>query len=155
MMAGPTVERPPSAELVEVRAFFEARTAAWDKPVKSARPIRDGEIVATAAALAFNDAAGLGKLHPLTRAALDRMWTVQRPDGGFNWYDCNLPPMEDDDYYGTALAATAVGHAPGDYKSTDAAKIGIEKLRGYLRARPPPISIIVRYCCGPRWVSTG
>ena len=24
MMAGPTVENPPSAELVEVRAFFEA-----------------------------------------------------------------------------------------------------------------------------------
>ena len=54
------------------------------------------------------------------------MWTVHAPTGG-NWYDCNLPPMEDDDYYGTALAATAVGHAPGDYKSTDAAKIGIEK----------------------------
>jgi squalene-hopene/tetraprenyl-beta-curcumene cyclase len=138
MMAGPTVEKPASTELVEVRAFFEARAAGWDKPDKSAKPIADGEIVATAAALAFNDAASTGKLDPLTRAALDRMWTIQRPDGAWNWFDCDLPPMEDDDYYGTALAATAVGHAPGDYKSTKAAQFGIEKVRGYLRANPAP-----------------
>ena len=84
MMAGPMVEKPASAELVEVRAFFEARAADWDKTAKAAKPVRDGEVVATAAALAFNDAASTGKLHPLTRAALDRMWTVQRPDGGWN-----------------------------------------------------------------------
>jgi squalene-hopene/tetraprenyl-beta-curcumene cyclase len=138
MMAGPTVEKPASAELLEVRAFFEGRAAGWDKPDQSAKPIRDGEIVATAAALAFNDAASTGKLHPLTRAALDRMWTIQRPDGAWNWFDCDLPPMEDDDYYGIALAATAVGHAPDDYKSTEAARIGIEKIRGYLRATPAP-----------------
>ena len=108
-MAGPTVEKPASAELVEVRAFFEGRAAGWDKPDKSAKPIREGEIVATAVAVAFNDAASTRQLHPLTRAALDRMWTIQRPDGGWNWFDCDLPPMEDDDYYGIALAATAVG----------------------------------------------
>jgi squalene-hopene/tetraprenyl-beta-curcumene cyclase len=66
------------------------------------------------------------------------MWTIQRPDGAWNWFDCNLPPMEDDDYYGTALAAVAVGHAPGDYKSTEPARKGIEKLRQYLRATPAP-----------------
>ena len=111
---------------------------AGTRPEKSAKPIREGEIVATAAALAFNDAASTGKLHPLTRAALDRMWTIQRPDGGWNWFDCDLPPMEDDDYYGIVLAATAVGHAPGDYKSTDAARKGIEKVRRYLRSTPAP-----------------
>jgi squalene-hopene/tetraprenyl-beta-curcumene cyclase len=138
MMAGPTVEQPASTELVEVRAFFEARAAGWDKPDKSATPIRDGEIVATAAALAFYDAASTGTLHPLTSAALDRMWRVQRPDGAWNWFDCDLPLMEDDDYYGIALAAAAVGHAPGNYKSTEAARVGIEKLRAYLRATPAP-----------------
>jgi squalene-hopene/tetraprenyl-beta-curcumene cyclase len=138
MMAGPIVEKPASNELMEVRAFFEGRVAGWDKPEKSAKPIREGEIVATAAALAFNDAASTGKLHPLTRAALDRMWTIQRPDGAWNWFDCDLPPMEDDDYYGTALAAIAVGHAPDNYKSTEAARRGIEKLRQYLRATPAP-----------------
>ena len=126
----------PSPELAEVRAFFEARVAGWDKP--ESRPIRDGEIVAVATALAFNDAASTGELHPATRAALDRMWTIQRPDGAWNWFDCDLPPMEADDYYGIVLAAVTVGHAPGDYKSTDAAKKGMEKVRAYLKATPAP-----------------
>jgi squalene-hopene/tetraprenyl-beta-curcumene cyclase len=139
MMAGPMVEKTPSPELIEVRAFFESRAAGWDKLTKAAKPIRDGEIVATAAALAFNDAAATGKLHPLTRAALDRMWTIQRSDGAWNWFDCNLPPMEDDDYYGTALAAVAIGHAPDNYKSTEAARKGISRLRDYLRATPAPL----------------
>lgn len=138
MMAGPTLGGPASPELVEVRAFFEDRAAGWDRAEKSARPIGDGEVVATAAALAFHDAASTGKLHPLTRAALDRMWTIQRPDGAWNWFDCDLPPMEDDDYYGTAFAAVAVGHAPDDYRSTAAARQGLAKLRGYLRNTPAP-----------------
>jgi squalene-hopene/tetraprenyl-beta-curcumene cyclase len=138
MMAGPTVEKKASADLVEVRAFFEARAAGWDKPQKSAKPIQDGEVVATAAALALNDAASSGQLHAQTRAALDRMWTLQRADGAWTWFDCDLPPMEDDDYYGTVLATIAVGHAPGDYKHSDAAQEGIEKARGYLRATPAP-----------------
>jgi squalene-hopene/tetraprenyl-beta-curcumene cyclase len=138
MMAGPMAEKPASPELVEVRAFFESRVAGWDRPEKGARPIGDAEVVATATALAFNDLASTGKLHPLTRTALDRMWTVQRPDGGWTWFDCDYPPMEDDDYYGTVLGAVAVGHAPGDYKSTEAARKGLEKVRGYLRATPAP-----------------
>jgi len=138
MMAGPSVKGPASPELAEVRAFFEGRVAGWDRPEQSARPIAEGEVVATAAALALNDAASTGKLHPLTRAALDRIWTVQRPDGGWNWFDCDFPPSEDDDYYGTALAAVAVGHAPDDYKSTEAARRGLDRLRGYLRTTPAP-----------------
>jgi squalene-hopene/tetraprenyl-beta-curcumene cyclase len=66
------------------------------------------------------------------------MWTIQRSDGAWNWFDCNLPPMEDDDYYGTALVAVAVGHAPDNYKSTEAARKGISRLRDYLRATPAP-----------------
>jgi squalene-hopene/tetraprenyl-beta-curcumene cyclase len=136
MMAAPTVR--PSAEIAEVRAFFEGRAAGWDRPGKKDKPIAQGEIVAVAAALALNDAASTGKLHPLTRSSLDRMWTLQRPDGSWKWFDCDLPPSEDDDYYGTAWAAVAVGHAPDGYKSTDAAVRGLEKLRGYLRANPAP-----------------
>ncbi|MHC5539349.1 hypothetical protein ACYOEI_14115, partial [Singulisphaera rosea] len=127
MMAGPMVEKEKSSpELTEVRAFFESRVSGWDGPQKGARPIGDGEIVATATALAFHDRASTGTLHPLTRTALDRMWTVQRADGGWTWFDCDYPPMEDDDYYGIVLGAVAVGHAPGDYKSTVAAQKGIE-----------------------------
>src|SRR4029079_275672 len=78
-------------------------------------PRWDAEVVATAAALAFNDAATTGKLHPLTRQALDRMWKVQRDDGGFTWIKCDWPPMESDDHYGATLVAIAVGRAPESY----------------------------------------
>src|SRR5262245_47185702 len=67
------------------------------------------EVVTAAAALAFNDAHTTGKLHPLTRMALDRMWTVQRKDGGFPWLLLGMPPMEMDEHYGVTLAALAVG----------------------------------------------
>jgi squalene-hopene/tetraprenyl-beta-curcumene cyclase len=150
VMAGPVAG--PSLELAEVRSFFERRAAGWDRPEKSARPIGDGEIVATATALSFHDAATTGELSPLARSALDRMWTVQRPDGAWNWFDCDLPPMEDDDYYGTALAAVAVGHAPGGYKSAESARKGIEKLRGYLRATPAPN---LHHRAMRLWASTG
>jgi squalene-hopene/tetraprenyl-beta-curcumene cyclase len=101
-------------------------------------PRWDAEVVATAAALAFNDAATTGELHPLTRVALDRIWTLQREDGGWNWLRCDWPPMESDDHYGATLALIAAGVAPGSYAETDAAKSGIAKARAYLRANPPP-----------------
>jgi squalene-hopene/tetraprenyl-beta-curcumene cyclase len=101
-------------------------------------PRWDAEVVATAAALAFNDAATTGKLHPLTRTAVDRMWTVQRDDGGWNWLKCGWPPMEHDDDYGAALAALAVSVAPDAYRESEAARRGIEKLKGYLKKNPPP-----------------
>ncbi len=101
-------------------------------------PRWDAEIVASAAALAFNDSETSGKLHPLTRIALDRMWTVQRDDGGWDWLKCGWPPMESDDHYGATLAAIAVGVAPDDYPQSEAAQKGIQGLRKYFKANPPP-----------------
>ena len=101
-------------------------------------PRGDHEVVATAAALAFNDHQSSGKLHPATRKALDKMWTVQRPDGGFDWLKCGWPPMESDDHYGATLAAIAVGCAPMEYADTPQAKKGMAKLRVYFRQNPPP-----------------
>lgn len=95
------------------------------------------EVVATAAALALNDAATNGRLHPLTREALDRMWTVQRKDGGWDWLKCNWPPMESDEHYGVSLAAIAVGSAPEEYAGTEAARRGLKSLREFLRQHPP------------------
>jgi len=101
-------------------------------------PRWDAEVVATAAALAFNDAATTGKLHPLTRQALDRMWTVQREDGGFTWIKCDWPPMESDDHYGATLVAIAVGRAPKGYAQYGAAVKGMERLKLYLKNNPGP-----------------
>jgi squalene-hopene/tetraprenyl-beta-curcumene cyclase len=119
----------------EVRKFAEESI---EKRWAETGPRWDAEVVATGAALAFNDAATTGKLHPLTRQALDRMWTVQRPDGGFTWIKCDWPPMESDDHYGATLAAIAVGSAPEGYAQTEAAAAGIKKLKEYFQANPGP-----------------
>ncbi|HWE36934.1 MAG TPA: hypothetical protein VG406_10245 [Isosphaeraceae bacterium] len=126
------------AAMAEVRAFFEGRVAHWDDPDKKAKPRWDTEVVATAAALALNDAATTGKLHPLTRKALDRIWTLQRPDGSWDWLKCDWPPYEHDDYYGAVFAALGVGSAPDGYAESGSAREGLNRLRHYLRTAKPP-----------------
>ena len=101
-------------------------------------PRWDAEVIATAAALAFNDAATTGKLAPVTRQALDKMWTLQRDDGGWTWLKCGWPPMESDDHYGACLTALAVAVAPENYRQTPAAQAGITKLKAYLEKNPAP-----------------
>ncbi|MBI3408158.1 MAG: terpene cyclase/mutase family protein [Planctomycetes bacterium] len=133
MYARPLVSAKDPAHQ-EVRAALEELvTKRW--PDKG--PRWDAEIVASAAALAFNDAHTTGKLHSVTRTALERMWTKQRPDGGWTWLKCNWPPMENDDHYGATLAALAVGVAPEGYAKTQPAQKGIDGIRGYLKKNPP------------------
>jgi squalene-hopene/tetraprenyl-beta-curcumene cyclase len=127
-----------SPALAEVRGFFEERITNWDRGQPGDKPRWDTEVVATAATLALHDAATTGKLHPLTRKALDRIWTVQRADGSWNWLKCDWPPMEHDDYFGAVYAAVGVGMAPEGYAKTEKAKAGLEKLRAYLKATPAP-----------------
>jgi squalene-hopene/tetraprenyl-beta-curcumene cyclase len=90
-----------------------------------------------AAVLSLNDAATTDKLHPLTRKALDRMWTLQREDGGWTWQKGNKPPSGIDDYYGVAVAAIGAGAAPDDYSKTPLAREGIDRLREYFLNSPP------------------
>jgi squalene-hopene/tetraprenyl-beta-curcumene cyclase len=135
LMARPALREGGTAGQQEVRAFFEGRVTAWDK---GARPRSAAEVVAVAAALALNDARTTGRLHPRTRAALDRMWTLQRPGGAWDWDKCTWPPLEHDDYYGATLAAVAAGHAPDGYAATPAARAGLARLRKYFRNTPPP-----------------
>lgn len=122
--------------LAEIRKFFEDQVAGWD--ANTSKPRWDTEVAATAISLALNDAHTTGKLHPKTRSALDRMWTVQKPNGAWNWLKCNWPPFEHDDYYGAVFVAVGVGHAPDGYAETEKAKAGMEKLRKYLKETPAP-----------------
>jgi squalene-hopene/tetraprenyl-beta-curcumene cyclase len=138
MIARPALAEFSSPAVRAVRSFFEDRVAHWDDDVKGAKPRWDTEVVATAATLALNDAATTGVLHPLTRRALDRMWTLQRPGGAWNWLKCDWPPYEHDDYYGAVFAAVGVGNAPDDYAHSESARSGLEKLRKYLQDNPPP-----------------
>src|SRR5262249_9727780 len=84
LMARPALGDPRARLLSQTRKFFEARVAGWDKGGEGAG-LPEGtegitEVVATAATLAYHDGQSTGKLHPLTRKALDRMWKIQRAD---------------------------------------------------------------------------
>jgi squalene-hopene/tetraprenyl-beta-curcumene cyclase len=143
LMARPMLGDPKAPALLHMRKFLEDRVANWDsggkgKGLPEERDEAWTEIVATAATLAFDDARTTGKLHPLTRQALDRMWTIQEADGAWDWNKHSLPPQEFDDYYGAVYAALGVGHAPDDYARGESAKEGLAKLRQYLAKTPPP-----------------
>ena len=135
----------PSPAMAEVRRFFEERVAHWDDAEKEAKPRWDAEVVSTAAALAMNDAATAGKLHPRTREALDRVWTVQKPDGGFDWLKCDWPPLEYDDYYGAIVAALWASVTRRRVTlNHPAAQAGLKRLRAYFSKNRPRVCIIKR-----------
>jgi hypothetical protein len=73
-----------------------------------------------------------------TRRALEELWKEQRTDGAWHWVDTGLEPYEASDsvYYGAALAAMAVGTAPG-YAGAAGENMsgGVGKLRSYLKAK--------------------
>ena len=121
----------------EVRAFFLNRIRIWETDREKIEHFIP-EVVGTAASLAIHDAQTTGKLHPLTRQALDRIWTLQGKDGAWDWTKCRWQPFEVDDYYGALLVAVGVGLAPDGYALGDSAKSGLEKLRAYFRANAPP-----------------
>jgi squalene-hopene/tetraprenyl-beta-curcumene cyclase len=91
----------------------------------------------TAAVLAQHDALTEKTLRPATRKILDRIWDLQRDDGGWNWVKLNEPPSEIDDHFGVTMAAIAVGAAPEHYAGTAPARKGLERIRGYLRQHLP------------------
>jgi squalene-hopene/tetraprenyl-beta-curcumene cyclase len=132
LMARPSISSvsPPRAE---VRSFFESMV---EKRWKEKGPRWPAEVVVAATTLAANDRATTRRLHATTRKALDRMWTLQREDGGWDWLICGWPPMESDDHYGVTFAAIGVGLAPDDYAKTAAAKKGLEGIRKFLLANP-------------------
>src|SRR5262249_11933780 len=138
LMARPVLKDQPSAAHAEVRKFFEDRVAHWDRGQPGDKPRWDAEVVATASLLALTDARTTGTLHPRPRQALDRMWTLQQKDGGWTWLKCNWPPFEHDDYFGAVLGALGAGVAPQAYAQTEKAEAGLERLRAYFKANPPP-----------------
>jgi squalene-hopene/tetraprenyl-beta-curcumene cyclase len=138
LFARGAIKDAPTEGMTKVRGFFEQRVAHWDDKERGAKPRWDAEVVVTGVALAFHDAHTTGKLHPLTRQALDRTWTLQRKDGAWNWLKCNWPPFEHDDYFGAVLAAVGTGIAPEGYARTEKARAGLDKLKDYFRKTPPP-----------------
>lgn len=117
----------------ELREFVEYRVANW----KTDKPLWDAEVLITATSLAVHDAKTTGKLQPQTRTALERMWSLQREDGAWNWLKAGTPPFEHDDYYGAVLVAVGVGLAPENYAADVRIKDEVAKLRQYFAKKPP------------------
>ena len=124
-----------------------------DKAIES----RGTEAVLNALILAGQDAQR-GRLNEDTQAAFANMWALQQTtgdrDGAWPWLQFDLSPWEarDSPYYGAALAALAVGTAPGNYRSTAAIRNNLERLRGYLDREYPKQSLANRVVL--LWAST-
>lgn len=137
MMSRAVLKEGSPNELGEVREFFLNRIRIWDRDQEKIEHFIP-EVVGTASSLAIYDAQTHGRLNPLTRQALDLIWTLQGKDGAWDWTKCRWQPFEVDDYFGALLVAVGVGHAPDGYASGDSARAGLEKLRAYFRSNPPP-----------------
>jgi squalene-hopene/tetraprenyl-beta-curcumene cyclase len=74
----------------------------------------------------------------LTRA-FNNMWAQQQKTGekkgSWSWLNFHTQPWEapDSQYYGSTLAAIAVGIAPNGYRSSAAIQPGLQALRGFLQ----------------------
>ncbi len=133
LMARPALNAlaPQSAE---VRQFFEEIVAGKRQamPDYSCKDVDGAVAIGVASAMAINDRWATGKLHPLTRQALDRMWTLERSDGSWEWPFRDTPPLKINEHYGVTLAAIAAGMAPDDYATTPTAKAGLAGVRRFL-----------------------
>jgi squalene-hopene/tetraprenyl-beta-curcumene cyclase len=141
----------PEARLVEQT---RRRVGAWDQLNKAPnrlfydfsevkkRQSWGTEAVLNAVVLAGDDRIqGRKTADPVTRKAFENLWQTQLREGPFKgsweWLNFGLEPWEADGgrYVGAALAAGAVGTAPGYYhQGADAELDGrVELLRSYLR----------------------
>jgi squalene-hopene/tetraprenyl-beta-curcumene cyclase len=74
-----------------------------------------------------------GVLGAPTRKALGHLWGQQQENGGWLWIEFGMYPWEGDSaYYGTALAAVAVGTAGKDYYEQPDLREKVAALKKYL-----------------------
>jgi len=142
LWARPSLKTFESPAQGEIRGFFEKLADTWEvgKPPRKflVTGAWEGQIVAAAVTLAVHDSRTTGKLHPATRKALDKMWTLQNAQGGWNWVKCDWPPLEHDEYFGALYVAIGVGHAPENYAATESIQPGLRKLRDYFKSHAAP-----------------
>jgi squalene-hopene/tetraprenyl-beta-curcumene cyclase len=116
----------------EVEPFYPDATRGVPKTAES----RGTESILNALILASYDAP-TGKLSADARLAFDYMWAEQlktgEAQGAWSWLQFHNSPWEgDSQYYGAALAALAVGAAPGNYQATAEIQDNLKLLRDYL-----------------------
>jgi squalene-hopene/tetraprenyl-beta-curcumene cyclase len=116
----------------DVAPYYPDQTRGIPKSSES----RGTEAVLNALVLSTRDRAA-GSLSDDTRAALANMWDLQMRTGELNgawaWLNFHYEPWESPSspYFGAAMAAMAVGSAPGHAASVEA-KPGLDRLRGFI-----------------------
>jgi squalene-hopene/tetraprenyl-beta-curcumene cyclase len=117
----------------EVEPYYKDADRGPYKSVES----RGTESVLNALILSCRDAQS-GQLSEDAHAAFENMWAEQqmagRQKGAWLWLRFNNEPWEadDSDYFGAALAAVAVGTAPGNYRAAPDVQTRLMLLREYL-----------------------
>jgi len=138
----------------EIEPFYKDADRGPYKSVES----RGTESVLNAMILASHDAQS-GFLSHDTLTAFDNMWKEQQTSGNkkgaWLWLRFNNEPWEadDSDYFGAALAAVAIGTAPGDYLAQPEIQNGVKLLREYLNlesAAQTPINRVALLWAGTK-----
>lgn len=93
------------------------------------------EAVVEAVPLAFDDAR-THTLHPLTRKALDKMVSLQREDGSWQWV-FGAPKAFVREFELTMFAALGIIVAPEGYATEEKPKLALERIRKWTKANPP------------------
>jgi squalene-hopene/tetraprenyl-beta-curcumene cyclase len=118
----------------EVAPFYPDQSRGLPKTSES----RGTESILNALVLSTRDAEA-GRLGDDTRAAFRNMWALQMRTGDLSgawaWLDFHYEPWESSGapYFGAALAAVAVGTAPGGYASDADIKDNLKLLRDYFQ----------------------
>ena len=117
----------------DVEPFYPDQTRGLPKTSES----RGTEAILNALILSGRDARGRA-LGDDTRRAFDNLWALQftkgEQSGGWAWLNFHYEPWEAEGsaYYGAALAAIAIGVAPGGYAASAEIQDRMKLLRDYL-----------------------
>ena len=120
----------------DVAPFYSDEMQGVPKTAES----RGTEAILNALALVAYDAPD-GTIGDDTRTAFDNLWALQQKTGetkgAWSWLNFHYEPWLSDggEFYGAALAAVAIGTAPGRYRSTPEIQSGLTLLRDYLNRR--------------------
>lgn len=116
----------------EAAPYYPDQTRGIPKTSES----RGTEAVLNALVLSIRDAEA-GRLSDEGRAAFGHMWALQMKtdaiDGAWPWLNFHYEPWESPDapYFGAALAAIAIGTAPGHYADSPEIADNLGRLRKY------------------------
>lgn len=128
----------------EVEPFYPTKKETDPKTVES----RGTESIFNALVL-VRQSEPSAKLSPDARLALDNMWGEQIKSGdlagAWPWLQFHNSPWEgDSQFYGTTLAALALGSAPREYRELPEVQAGIKLLSEYLNREEPSQKLIDR-----------